>query len=56
MLYYIDKQHIVRVKDIKPDNVLKAFHALVRSIVNNAQAADSAEPPAENGNGQPKSE
>ncbi len=56
MLYYIDKNHVIQVKEIKPDNVLKAFQALVRNIVNSAQSADSDKPAENDGEGQPKSE
>ena len=56
MLYYIDKQHVVQAKDVKPDNVLKAFQALVRSIVNSAQAADSDKPAGNTDEEQNKSE
>lgn len=55
MLYYIDKQHVVQVKDIKPDNVLKAFQSLVRSIVNSV-AADSDKSADNTNQEQPKSE
>lgn len=55
MLYYVDKQHVVQVKDIKPDNVLKAFQALVRSIVNSV-AADSDKSADNTSQEQPKSE
>lgn len=56
MLYYIDKQHVVQAKDVKPDNVLKTFQALVRSIVNSAQAADSDKPAGNTDEEQNKSE
>lgn len=44
MLYYLDKEHVIRAKQVRTDNALSAFQTLTRNIVNSLPDAQPEQP------------